>query len=813
MKQFILLFITIPFLIFSQSGKLKKADNFYDKISYYDAIPLYEELLGSEVDSPELKSKLAFCYMQVGNLIESEKMYQEIVKSNVSSNLDIYYFSSVLKQNGKYSESDYYMKKFHSIVKNDTRAIEFIENENYIEKIEKSGNKFSIKNLNLNSENSDFGAYLFKNKAFVISTLKISKSVKRYWAWNNKFFLDMYIADVDTSQELTNLKLMTKRVNTKFHEGPVCFSPDGKKVYFTRNNISSGTDRRDEEGIQNLKLYIADVVQENIWVSEREFIYNSKDFSIGHPTITADGKYLYFASDMPGGFGGADIYRVEILNDGKFSKPENLGTPINTEGHDMFPHISNENLLFFSSNGHVGLGGLDVFVGLPDQNKKYSKILNVGKPVNSLRDDFAFIIDSTSRKGYFSSNRVEGKGDDDIYSFRLDKPFKAGLILKGIVYDKDTKQLLANSLVQLRNEKYEIIASMNTNEKGEYEFLIDENKDYNLIVDNEKYYNFNTEITSKNLANTVTEIIRDVPLSKIPEISLYCLVLDTETKVPLEGVSIKVLDLNTQNLFIDVKTGEYGDFFRELLTAKVGDELDYKITIQKEGYVTKVHLFSYTIQRPGKINLHEFLDFTIGKPKVGTDLATLIDLKPIYFDLGKFVIRKDAAIELDKIVQIMNEYPSMVVELGSHTDCRSSKAFNMKLSDKRAKASAKYIKARIKKPERIFGKGYGESKLKNDCGCEGKIVTRNCSELEHQENRRTEFIIKKIGADNVKVKETVYEKPKLEIDTTKMFHIVEDNENLYMISVNNGVSVDEIKRLNNLSSDKVTKGQKLILRL
>ncbi|MBI2258822.1 MAG: OmpA family protein [Flavobacteriia bacterium] len=551
----------------------------------------------------------------------------------------------------------------------------------------------------------------------------------------------MFLADTDSVQELNNLKLLTKRVNTKFHEGPLCFYPDNKKVFYTRNNISSGTDRRDEKGIQNLKLYLADVVDAHIWVNEKEFIYNSKDYSIGHPTISKDGKYLYFASDMPGGKGGADIYRVEILKDGSFSKPENLGFPINTEGHDMFPYINNEGLLFFSSDGHVGLGGLDVFVAIPNEKGNYLKLMNVGKPVNSNRDDFAFIIDENSLKGYFSSNRNDGKGDDDIYSFRLDKPFKPGLILKGKARDKSTNEILSNVEVKLLiQNKVEVVK---TDINGNYDFIVDENKDYQLLSIKEKYNPSNENISTFDINSSENEIVKDVYLSKIPNVSLYCLVKDTDTKNPLEGVKISIIDLNKGVEFINETTTLSGDFLKALTETQLGDELDYKITVEKQGYVTKVHLFNYKVEKPGQINLHEFLDFTLGKPKVGTDLATLINIKPIYFDLGKYTIRKDASEELDKIVKIMNDYPSMVVELGSHTDCRSSRAFNMKLSDNRAKASASYIKSRISNPMRIYGKGYGETRLKNSCACEGKIKS-NCSEEEHQENRRTEFIIKKM---------------------------------------------------------------------
>lgn len=811
-KILIFTLVLISFTAFSQGGKLQKANNYFDKLAYASASDIYVNLLGSEVDSPEMKSKLAYCYFQMGEITESEKIYADLVNSGASPTLDYYYYAQVLKQNGKYSESDKWMKKYHDLAKTDSRAKEFIENENYIQKIEKAGNKFSIKNLKVNTSDADFGGYYLGKKAYFISNRSDNPHVKNVWLWNNKRFLDMYSSDMDSTSELVNSKMHTKRVNTKFHEGPVCFSPDGKKVIFTRNNIASGKERRDNKGIQNLKLYIADVIQENIWLNEKEFQYNSKDFSIGHPTISQDGKFLYFVSDMPGGFGGADIYRVPILENFQFGKYENLGKTVNTEGQDMFPWINSENLLFFSSDGHVGLGGLDVFVAIPNVQGEYKKMLNVGKPVNSNRDDFAFIMDQSSRKGYFSSNRTGGIGDDDIYSYRLDKPFKAGIILKGTIKDSKTNEILANSDIILKDKDGNIVASIKSNDKGEYEFVLDDDSEYTLVGNQDKYKEEFAVIKTNSAISP--EINQDLNLNKIPQISIYCVITDTKSKKALEGVNLSIVEIPSKSVVAETITPISGDFAKPMDELNVGDEITYEIRVAKPGYLTKITTFKYKIEKEGVINIHEKIDLSIGIIEVGGDLAKLIDVKPIYFDLGKFYIRPDAQIELDKIVKVMNEYPSMVVELGSHTDCRSSKAFNMKLSDKRAKASAAYIKARISKPERIYGKGYGEAKLINDCGCEGKVVTRNCSEEEHQQNRRTEFIIKKIGVNNVSVNKNVPEtKGKLTYDPTKKFHIVEATDNLYIISVNNGVSVEEIKKLNNLKSEKVTVGQKLILRL
>jgi outer membrane protein OmpA-like peptidoglycan-associated protein len=735
-------------LSFSQVGKLKKADNYFEKLSYASAMELYSELIGSEVDSPILKSKLAFCYYKNGEIPKAEETYATFIESANVSTLDYFYYAQVLKQNNKYSESDTWMKKYYSIAKNDIRANEFANNENYIEQIEKNENPVPIKHLNINSESSDFGGYLFKNKVYFISSRTENPYVKNSSSWNNKKFLDIYCSDIASDGELTNPKIHSEKVNSRFHEGPLCFSMDNKKVFFTRNNISKGNDRKDQKGIQNLKIYIADVTEDDIWINTEEFVYNSKDFSNGHPTISNDGKTLYFVSDMPGGFGGADIYKCDILENNTFGKPINLGKTINTEGQEMFPYLSKDNVLFFSSDGHVGLGGLDIFVCYPTKDNHYLKILNIGRPYNSEKDDFSFLMDSTSIKGYFSSNRSGGTGDDDIYSFTSTKPFNLNLQLKGIITDANTIEGLDGVIVYLLNFKNEKIDSTLTDVTGKYEFSIAPQQNYLLNFSKNKYYTAQKEILVLNLPEGQTEFIQNLDLIKKSGIPLYCLVTDKNSKLPLDNVTFSITEIPSKMNIIAGVTNASGVIQKVLENNKIGDLINYEITIGKEGYLLKTLIFNQIITQDGIINIHEKLDLSISKLDLGMDLATLIDIKPIYFDLGKSVIRKDAALELDKIVKVMNDYPTMKIELGSHTDCRSSIAFNEKLSANRAQVSADYIKSRIQNPERIYGIGYGESKLKIDCPCEGTVKS-SCSEEDHQQNRRTEFVVKNIGTTSV----------------------------------------------------------------
>ncbi len=731
---------------FAQSGKLKKADNYYGRVAYAEAIPLYTELLNSEVDNPEMKSRLADCYYQIGETQKAEEVYAMYVDSQESKAEDLYNYAQALKENGKYSESDKWMKAFHAKTSDDLRAKEFVGNASYLTDLNNQQPYFSINHLDVNTSYSDFGGYPAKDdEVYFVSNRRKHVSVKRFHSFNDKKFLDLYVGK-QVNNAIENPVYQTKK-NKKYHEGPLCFSSDGTRVYFTRNNMSSGKNRRDEKGIQNLKIYYANVTAEGAWENEQEMEINSKAYSVGHPCLSADGGTLYFASDMHGGFGGVDLYKMEVLADGTFGTPINLGEEINTEGQEMFPWMSAEGILFFSSDGHVGLGGLDVFAMLPDRNGNFKKRINVGKPVNSSKDDFALIMNADNTTGYLSSNRETGRGDDDIYSFQLLRPLKVNLMVQGVVADIRSGAILPGARVQLLNEVGEVIGTTKADENGGYEFTIEPDLDYSIAATNEDYFDNSTTFTTKGLDPKLEVLNEDVDLEKDPGLSLYALITDAKSGDALEGVTIQITDNMTGDVET-ITTSATGDYMRPLADKKLDDRGSYNLSISKEGYIPKTVTYNALFDKEGQYDVHSDLDLTLD-PMV-SDLSELIEINPINFDLNKYKIRPDAAVELDKIVEIMNKYPNMEVELGSHTDCRASKAYNERLSDRRAKASAAYIKERITNPERIYGKGYGESKLLNDCECEGAVKS-DCSEEEHEKNRRTEFKVIAVGDPNVGV--------------------------------------------------------------
>lgn len=736
---------SISMALFAQSGKLKKADSYFNRLSYAYAAELYEDLIGSEVDSPALKSKLALSYLKMDNYTKAVDYYSQMIESPEARLEDYYNYASALKQAGNYMESDKWMNKYSQAATADIRSQLFLTNTGYKSNIEKTQPFFSLENLSLNTAAADFGGYYnpSQDKMYFITARKKRAFVKNEWAWDAKRFLDVYQVTV-SQQQLGDPKRVSK-VNTKFHEGPLAFAPDGKTVYFTRNNIASGSKRRDGQKTQNLKLYSATVDEHGKWVNEQEFPYNSKDFSVGHPTISKDGKTIYFVSDKPGGHGGADIYKAAILLDGTFGEMINLGKEINTEGQEMFPFIDGEGRLFFSTDGHPGLGGLDVFVALPE-GEQFGKIHNLGLPVNGQFDDFAFNLSNDLKTGFLSSNRDGGKGGDDIYAVQLIRPFVFGITIKGTAKDKKG-EIIPFAKIDLKDDKGTVIESVTADENGAYSFEAEYEKNYGLTGTKTDYFD------GKNLANTFTNeqvVIADVILEKDPGLSLYALITDKKTGLPLEGVQVYLVD-NMTDKSKRIVTPVSGDFREALFGKKLNERGSYNLVLQKEGYFSKTVTYNTLFDKPGQYDIHALLDLGLD-PEV-KDLSEMVQINPINFDLNKYAIRPDAAKELDKIVDVMNKYPNMVVELGSHTDCRASKAYNMSLSDKRAKASAEYIKKKITNPERIYGKGYGESRLLNDCACEGTVKS-DCPEEEHEKNRRTEFKVISTGDDKLKVSNT-----------------------------------------------------------
>ena len=737
MKKSILYIVLLLFSLggYAQLGKINYGDRLYDKFDFVKAIEVYEGVHKKKPSNQHVNQQLANCYMLIRQPKKAIPYYKNIVKKKDISPEYYYAYAQALRSVGEYKKSEKWMKKYKASGAVDSRMDQFFENPDFIETIYNRKKTYELENSPLNTKFSDYGAVNHNDQTYFVSARIYGKEKKKLYGWNNQPFLDIYKVN-DTSG---NVEKLLGEINTQWHEGAVTFTPDGKYVYFTRNNYYEDKVIKDSTGTNNLKIFKAELI-DGLWQNPRPLFFSSDKYSIGHPTVSADGKKFFFTSDMPGGYGGTDIYMCEIHDRGGLKKPVNLGPMINTEGNEMFPfYHDNENKLYFSSDGHLGLGQLDVFVADHEPAKvklnivydtekvvvskpgKFSNVSNLGEPVNSIADDFAYNMDHHGHKGYVSSNREGGQGDDDIYTFTRISDF----IVKGVVSDEITGEPLENATVYLTNREGKVFYKINTGPDGYYERAIERNENYQINAEKSKYGEHMKTFSSYN-QEAYTEMVVNIALNRF---MVKGVVSDEITGKPLENATIYLADSNGKT-FYEVKTGPDGYYEKAIERNKNYHIQAYKAKFKDNIKKFDSHNQTKTNEMIVNISLNPLNDMNV--------LAGL-DVDIIYFDFDSSVVTADAKPELDKIIAVMKKYKDMIVRLESHTDSRGSYKYNLKLSDRRAKATYEYLIANGINPERITSyKGYGEKNLSNDC-----VDNNNCDENKHKANRRTEFVIEK----------------------------------------------------------------------
>ena len=731
---FLSLFITIGNL-YSQGIALKKANAHFEKLEYKDAAELYESVLEKNSKTNIAVHNLAACYLKLNDVANSEKWYSKAVLLNDAKPEEYLHYAEILKQNHKYEESKNWFSKYNSLSGSDKRGKKQFESFSHLKEFYTDSANYKVTFVKgINSGGADFSPYYYKNGLLYISERDHDKHSSSEFMWDQSHFLDLYYSEFENTEAPSFKKEhpFSSKLNTKYHEGPLAMNKAQTFMVFTRNNYFKKKVKLSDDGVNKLKLFF-DEYKDGKWLSAQNFPFNNDQYSCGHPALTADGKTMYFVSDMPGGIGGTDLWKSKYENN-IWSKPENLGDKINTEGNEMFPTLINDSVFYFASNGLAGLGGLDIF-STPYNNGKFGSIKNFGCPVNSGNDDFGIIYDPKSESGFFSSNRPNADGgSDDIYYFKMQ-----GYYLTVLVIDENSMLPLTKGTVTYTSSGKTF--STTTDDKGNFKIRLAPESDYNFTSIYPKYSDAKSFITTKD-KNAKKNLEMVIPMN-LMEYRLIATVTDGRTKQLLNDVTIKLFDeLNSKSVFIDGKTNEQGSVSKILVGKTKGDKIKFEITLKKEKYLAKTEHFEIVLGDERVIQIPLKL-LELDEISVGTDIGKLIDIKPIYFDLDKAIIRGDAAVELDKMVIVMKENPAIVVELGSHTDCRASINYNMSLTDRRAKASAAYIVSKGIDKKRIYGKGYGESKLINGCACEG-TVKPSCTEEEHQLNRRTEFKIVKM---------------------------------------------------------------------
>jgi len=617
-------------------SSLKRADRYFNEFNYPKAVVFYQKALDSNPKKGKhIAQRLATSNRMLLDFEEAVRWYGKLVQYKDVEPVNYFYYAKMLESNGEYEAAKVWFEKFAEQLPSDSRAKTHKKYslEEITSLLEKKEN-YQIYPISINSPNNDFSPAIYGSKVVFVTNRDNTPLVKRDYVWDSQPFLDIYVADQTDDGDLVDPNPL-KELNSVYHEGPMTFTSDMKHIYFTRNYVKG---RKQIKGINNTtnikilsaKASITEDGDEN-WTDIETLPFNSKDYVCQHPAITPDDKKLIFASDRPGGYGGMDLYIVERNLLG-WSNPKNLGPKINTSGDEAFPYVSTEGDLYFASNGHLGLGGLDIFKA-KSSDTGYAKVENLGYPINDSKDDFGLVLNETSGVGYFSSNRDGGKGRDDIYRFMIlnKKKEEKKEALEIFVYDQVSGEGLTQAVVNIFTPEGKLVNAIQANDTGFY-------------------------FAGRNQYEGELRFIASYP--------------------------------------------------------------NYTT------YRKVVNIASLTGDRP-RIEL-----------PLNQDLGKVLNINPIYFDYDKANIRPDAATELNKIVKIMKENPTMVIEVASHTDSRGNNAYNQNLAQRRARSSREYIIDRGISPDRISGQGYGEEQLTNEC--EDGV---NCSENKHQLNRRTEFRI------------------------------------------------------------------------
>jgi peptidoglycan-associated lipoprotein len=667
----IITFIAFSNVVFGQIKQYKRGLASFDKGQYDLAIKDLAKVTNiAESEKANLYHKIAESYRLSNRWIEAVPFYEKAFEAKLATPEAHFHYAFALKAAGNYDmalkELQQFIDSKSTIKAFNEKAYREVNTLKTIEEIKKKQNIVEFKNLSqLNTKGSEFAPMVLGNDLIFTASRK-----NKIYA-NGLPYVGLYKVKIDkTIAEMSKVEKFSEAVfDDERNEGTPTFSPDGKTMIYSRGNTGKRKDLSPD-----MDLYICRYVDGSGWTEPRYVSASDSASWDGSPAFSRDAKTIYFASNRPGGLGGLDIYRVNMDASGRFGTPVNLGKEINTAGDDMFPYVSEDGKLYFASDGHPGLGKLDLFLAVRTGGK--ITVENMGSPYNSNMDDFGLVM---SKRGdvFFSSNRAGGSGDDDIYYYEA--PQKTDLT--------------------------------NNDDPSKNPLLIPKNSDPDsltktLAIKTVNYYLVGT-ITSKNSTNAF---------------------------VPLDSARVRIVDADNEEVITEITTEKDGKFG----PIKLKVDGNYLVMSKKPNYLTNREEFS--------MSGREIPQSLLKKPVTDTTFYTSLNLEPvfvgktfrvdnIYYDLDKWDIRSDAAIELDKLVQTLSDNPQIKIELGSHTDARSSDIYNLRLSQKRAESAINYIVSKGITRERLSAKGYGESEL---------IVKNAKTEDEHQINRRTEFKVVEI---------------------------------------------------------------------
>ncbi len=709
---FLLLFGAI--LSVHATAQMKQADKAYEKMAYQQAVGLYENALKKDTSNFAAWTKLGNCYRNLSDSRNAERAYHKVVAANAGSADEHYLYILAMFSNQRYSEAKNEITAFEKRYTGDERIVMLKGCTKNLDEYLQKKNSYSVKSINRNGTASDICPVPYGDGIVFISdrgSVGMRKTTNT--ATNRSFYAPFYAKGTAGSFDIAT-KLETYE-NSHYHSGPVCFSADGSLMMITRSNTADGKAAMDEKGMIRLQIF-SSAKGEKGWGLEVSLPFNSTNYSCMHPSLSADGKVLYFASDMPGGQGGIDIWQSN-WDGSSWGAPVNLGDKVNSIGDDVFPFITSENVLYYSSNGLPGLGGLDVYMS-EKNGGAWNRSENLGGDINSSQDDFGFCYIPASKTGYFSSNRNDQGINDDIYFYE-----KLCTNTNIAVADEETGKPLAGVSVKIIENGVDI-GNVLTDDTGIINRCLNPSRNYEFICEREKYNNGKATLSSSQLAASSGSASTSISMKRIPDSIAHVegRVFNADDKQGVAGLTVSLVNKKSG----ETKTATT-DAAGKYRFEKLDIDCDYEVRTKKTDCGEPIEAFN--------------TKGIVGTKTITMDIPLLckndvITIDNIYYDYKKFDIRPDAALELDKIVAILNKYPNMRIELRSHTDSRGNDNFNLKLSDDRANSAALYIVGKGIDSKRIVAKGYGEKELLNKCKNGVK-----CDEKQHEENRRTEFKI------------------------------------------------------------------------
>lgn len=702
---------------------VREADRYFQQMAYARAAVLYRTATELGAVNEHVTKRLAECSMRLGDTVEAERWYAVVVKFLNREPIDLYNYAEALKSNERYEEAEQWMDRYLAM----TQAEGGERRSNitgFARKFTLDGDRFTVRPAGINTPYSDFGtAWLGTGRVVFTSSRNEPAIIERRAAWNAQPFLDLFTAEVTAGGDLANARVLDGSVNTRYHDGPATASTGGDVLWFTRNNYFKGRARKSRNGVSRLGIYRAQLGP-NGYRDEEQFPFNNSEVSIAQPALSPNGRRLYFVSDMPGGFGGTDIYVCEDRG-GEWDEPRNLGPAINTPFNESFPFVAADGSLYFCSNGHPGLGGIDIYKAGKGADGAFASALNLGAPVNGPKDDFAFIIDAAGRRGFFSSNRPGGAGDDDIYAFEMRAPLEERFLCTGVVIDEEYGTPVVDVEVLLLDMNGGIVANARTDAKGGYTFAVRKDMDYRIVARMKGRYEAEQHLGTENIERQQI-VTRDLHLVSDAGIWLRGAVREKDRPGFVNSAVVTVVNMETFYSETQV-TGAGGDIDMRLQSNE-----EFEVIIEKPGYFSVSIPVSTVGMKQGIIELGATRDLEIEPIELGHP----VPLKHVRWadDHGVFDPRTRA--ELDALADRLKVNPGVSIEIGVHSDARGDAEALSRATQQQADAIASYLRGKDIGKDRVRARGYGTSKLLNHCA-----PGVPCSEEEHAVNRRTEYTV------------------------------------------------------------------------